>query len=148
MADKSKVGKIYHLVAWEVERGKIRELLESIGDENPIYVHRDAAVQAGYRDTPAPPTFATLPMMSAKILLTIIHDLNIDYARLLHGEEDYEYLNEVYPGDLLSGTITVASIDEKTGKSGPMDFIQLDFFYKNQKDEPILAGHSLFIERK
>lgn len=148
MADKSKIGRIYHLKAWEVERGKIRELVESIGDMNPIYVDREAAVRSGYRDTPVPPTFATLPMMSAELLLTIIKDLDIDYARLLHGEEDYEYLNDMYPGDLLSGTITVSEIDEKTGRSGNMNLIRLEFLYKNQEDQAVLAGRSLFIERK
>ena len=32
MADKSKAGKVYPPIVWEVERGKIRELVSAIGD--------------------------------------------------------------------------------------------------------------------
>lgn len=148
MADKLKIGKIYDLPAWEVERGKIRELVESIGDGNPIFVNRESAIQSGYRDTPAPPTYATIPMMSTGILIHIIHDLKVHYANLLHGEERYEYLREIYPGNLLSGTIRVASIEEKRGKTGTLELIRLETFYRNQKDEAVLKGSSLFIERK
>jgi len=126
----------------------MRALVESIGDGNPIFISREAANKAGYKDTPAPPTFATVPMMATNILNEIIHDLSINYSRLLHGEENYEYLKEIYPGDVLSGKIAVASIHEKTGKSGTMEFIRLAFLYKNQRGEAVLEGSSLFIERK
>jgi len=116
MADKSKIGKTFQILSWEVERGKIRELVKAIGDGNLIFINRESAIQSGYRDTPEPPTFTTIPMMSTNILMDIIHDLQIDYSRLLHGEEGYEYLREIYPGDILSGMIKVVSIDEKTGK--------------------------------
>ena len=67
MADKTKVGKEYPPIIWEVERGKITEFAKAIGDFDPIYQDRDTAIKQGYKDTPAPPTFLTVPMMLIKI---------------------------------------------------------------------------------
>jgi hypothetical protein len=32
--------------------GKIREMAKAIGDPNPIYLDKEAAIRDGYRDTP------------------------------------------------------------------------------------------------
>ncbi|MEA3486688.1 MAG: MaoC family dehydratase N-terminal domain-containing protein, partial [Thermodesulfobacteriota bacterium] len=62
MADLSKIGTEYSPIIWEVERGKIREFAKAIGDPNPVYLDKEAAIAEGYKDTPAPPTFLTVPM--------------------------------------------------------------------------------------
>jgi len=43
MADQSLRGKEYPPFVWEVERGKIRELIQAIGDRNHIYLDEDRA---------------------------------------------------------------------------------------------------------
>jgi acyl dehydratase len=133
---------------WEVERGKIRELVQAIGDKNPIYLNRAAAIEAGYADTPASPTFVTVPMMWSNVLIEVIKTLKINYARVLHGEEEYEYLQEIYPGDILTGKMRVVSVDEKSGKSGSMDLIRLETLYTNQRNELVLKASTLLVERK
>lgn len=148
MSDKTMVNKEFPPFTWEVERGKIRELVQAIRDKNPIYVDREAAVKAGYRDTPAPATFITIPMMWTNILITVIKALKINFTKVLHGEEAYEYLQEIYPGDILTGTVRVVSIEEKSGKSGGMDLVRLETLYRNQKDEPVLKAGTLLVERK
>ncbi|MCG6533644.1 MAG: MaoC family dehydratase N-terminal domain-containing protein [Syntrophales bacterium LBB04] len=148
MADKTMVDKEFPAFTWEVERGKIRELVQAIGDMNPIYVDRAAAIQAGYKDTPASATFITVPMMWSNTLIKVIKTLKINFSKVLHGEETYEYFQEIYPGDVLTGTIRVLSIEDKLGKSGGMDLIRLETLYKNQKDEPVLKAGTLLVERK
>ena len=148
MADVSAVGKEYPPFFWEVERGKIRELVQAIGDKNPIYVNRDAAVKAGYRDTPGSPTYITVPMMWNNNLLTFIKDLNINFAMVLHGEETYEYFQEIYPGDILKGQMKIVGLEQKSGKAGSMDIIRLETMYTNQKNEPVLKATTTVVERK
>ncbi len=148
MADRSMVNKEFPAFTWEVERGKIRELVLAIGDKNPIYTDKEAAVEAGYRDTPASPTFITVPMMWTNVLLDVIRELKINYAKVLHGEEEYEYLQEIYPGDVLKGKMRVVSMDEKSGKSGSMDLVRLETLYTNQKEELVLKASTLLVERK
>jgi acyl dehydratase len=149
MADHSKVGKEYAVVQWEVERGKIRELIRAIGDPDPIYVSKDAAIKDGYKDSPAPATFLTVPMMWSSSMPVVITDLAINFAMLLHGEEEYEYYQEIYPGDVITATPKVAAIEEKTSKSGKkMDMVTIELLYKNQRGEKVAKAKSLLVERK
>ena len=149
MADPTQVGRKYDLAPWEVERGKIRELALAIGDPNPIYTDKDAAIAAGYRDTPAPPTFVTVPGNWQGNTPQLMADLSINYMMILHAGEEYEYHQEIYPGDVITGTTTVASITEKTSKSGSkMDLIVIEVEFKNQNDEKVLTARTTIIERK
>lgn len=148
MADLSVVGKEYPPFVWEVERGKIRELVHAIGDKNPIYVDRDAAIKAGYKDTPASPTYITVPLMWTNALFKIVKDMKINFTKVLHGEEAYEYIQEIYPGDILKGRMKITGMDQKSGKGGDMDLIRVEIMYTNQKDEPVLKAMALLVERK
>ena len=149
MADLLKVGTEYPPITWEVERGKIRELSQAIGDPNPIYLDKEAAVAQGYTDTPAPPTFLTVPMMWCARMPAIIEDLKINIMMVLHGEEVYEYYREIYPGDIITGTPKVINAEEKETKSGSkMDMVTMEVVYKNQRGEDVAKARSLIIERK
>jgi len=149
MADVSKVGTEYPPITWEVERGKIRELVKAIGDPNPVYLDKDAALAEGYTDTPAPPTFLTVPMMWCEKMPSIINDLKINIMMLLHGEEEYEYYRQIYPGDTITGIPRVARIEEKESASGSkMDMVTVEVLYKNQRGEDVAKSKSLIIERK
>ncbi len=149
MADLSKVGTEYSPITWEVERGKIRELVKAIGDPNPVYLDKDAALAEGYADTPAPLTFLTVPMMWCEKMPSIINDLKINIMMLLHGEEEYEYYRQIYPGDTITGTPRVARIEEKESASGSkMDMVTVEVLYENQRGENVAKSRSLIIERK
>jgi len=149
MADLSKVGTEYPPIIWEVERGKIRELAKAIGDPNPAYLDREAAVVEGYKDTPAPPTFLTVPMMWADRMPAIINDLKINYMMVLHGEEEYEYYQQIYPGDVITGVPKVVKMEEKTSKSGAkMDMITMEILYANQTGKNVAKARTLVVERK
>lgn len=149
MADKTKVGKEYTPIRWEVERGKIAEFAKAIGDPNPIYLDRQAAIREGYKDTPAPPTFLTVPMMWSSSMPGVITDLAINFMMVLHGEEEYEYYRQIYPGDVLTGIPRVASIEEKTSKTGrKMDMVTIEILYTNQVNEKVAKARSLLVERK
>jgi acyl dehydratase len=149
MADKAKEGKEYPPMIWEVERGKIRELAKAVGDLNPIYLDRELAIKEGYKDTPASPTFLTVPMMWCGSMPEVISDLKINFAMVLHGEEEYEYYQQIYPGDVLIGKAKIASVEEKTSKSGrKMDMVTVEIIYTNQKGEKVAKARSLLIERK
>ena len=149
MADLSKVGAEYPPIIWEVERGKIRELAKALGDPNPVYLDKEAAITEGYEDTPAPATFPTVPMMWCDKMPAIINDLKINFMMVLHGEEEYEYYQQIYPGDVITGTPKITKMEEKTSKSGSkMDIITLEVFYKNQRGEDVAKARSLIVERK
>ncbi len=149
MADLSKVGMEFAPIVWEVERGKIREFALAIGDTNPIYHDREEARKAGYRDCPAPPTFLTVPMLWSGSMPVMIDALKINFFMVLHGEEEYEYYGDLYPGDVITGTPRVTKMEEKTSKSGSkMDMITVEVLYTNQMNERVARSRSLLVERK
>jgi len=148
MADKSGIGKVYPPFTWEVERGKIREMVLAIGDANPIYRDREAAVKEGYRDVPVSPTFSTVPTFWSNMGAQLLKDLKINYARVLHGEERYEYYQEIYPGDVLTGISKVVDIATKSGKTGDMDIITQEKTFVNQRNEPVMKATTVIVERK
>ena len=132
-----------------MERGKIRELAKAIGDPNPIFQDREAARKEGYKDTPAPATFLTVPMMWSTSMPFVITDLAINFMMVLHGEEEYEYYQEIYPGDVITATPKIAAIEEKTSKSGrKMDMVTVELLYTNQRNEKVARARSLLVERK
>jgi len=148
MADKSKIGKEFPPFTWEVASVKGKELMLALGDNNPIYTDRKAALDAGYQDLPAPPTYLTLPLMWNNMISRIIQDLGVDFFnKTLHGEEEYEYFEEIYPGDVLTGSSKIADIIEKSGKGKKMNLIVIETVYTNQKDEKVASSKSVMIER-
>ena len=123
--------------------------MEAIGDDNPIFLDKEQATTEGYRDTPCPPTFITMAFQEfTGAYFKAFEALGVPLASVLHGEEEYEYLSEIYPGDVLTCRMTFESIVEKKTKSGWMDLITLRTSFTNQNGEEVLRARSLIIERK
>ena len=149
MADISKVGTGLPPFILEVDRVKIKELVHAIGDDNPVFVNKETARSEGYPDTPCPPTFITLAFQEfTSAYLKAFEELGVSLDSVLHGEEEYEYLGEIYPGDLLTCNMNFESIVQKQTKSGQMYLITLRTLFTNQMGEEVLRATSLIIERK
>jgi acyl dehydratase len=145
MIDKSRIGEEIPLPPWEVEAGKMREFVQAIGDDNPIFLSKEEAIKRGYIDIPAPCTFVTVLMNWTGVVKSVLTSLGT--GAVVHGEEEYEYLNQIYPGDVLNGNTKVVSVLEKAGKSGVMNFITVETEFNNQNNEKVIKVRSLLIER-
>lgn len=149
MADLSKVGLQLPTYTFEVERVKIKEFVQAIGDDNPIYQDKGIAITEGYRDTPCPPTFVTSAFQEfTGAYFKAFEELGIPLSKVLHGEEEYEYLGEIYPGDVLLCKMKVESIIQKETKSGEMDLVTLQTLFTTKKGQDVLKARSLIIERR
>ena len=150
MFDKSKIGYSFPPFTIEVERGKIRELALAIGDDNPIYQSREAAQAAGYPDVPLFPTAPTLFTFwgNAKMVSQIV-SLGINVMRVLHGEEEYEYLAPINAGDILTGVLTVVDGKTRQGKDGSsLDILTTEIRYTNQHGQPVLNAREMILVRE
>jgi acyl dehydratase len=121
-----------------IEVGKIREFAKAVKDANPTFRGDDAL---------APPTF----------LMTIAHwigDLGqtrsavkLDYRRLLHGEQDFEYVRPIRAGDVLTFRSRTKEVFEKQGKrGGKMTFVIGETEYRNQRGEVVAYTRNTAIE--
>ena len=142
MFDASKIGRSFPPYTLEVERGKVGELALAIGDANPIYQSRQAAQAAGYAEVPLYPTSPTIFAfwgVGYPQLLEHWASLGLDVERVLHGEEAFEYLAPITPGDTLTGIMTLVDARTTAGQGGTsLDILTFEFRYTNQHDEPVL----------
>ncbi|MFN8185334.1 MAG: MaoC family dehydratase N-terminal domain-containing protein [Candidatus Nanopelagicales bacterium] len=94
------VGKQYpDTDAYLIGREKVREFATAIGDFSPVFHDLAAAAALGYPDLPAPPTFAFSITQRAMAAAMFDPDLGLDYARVVHGEQSFEYRRPLLAGD-------------------------------------------------
>jgi acyl dehydratase len=149
MFDKTKVGHSFPPFTIEVERGKIHELALAIGDNNPIYHSREAARSAGYSDIPLPPTMPTqFSFWGNTLSWEQLASVGINIARLLHSEEEYEYLAPVHPGDILTGVTTILDGKTRQVKASSMDIVTTETRYTNQDNQPVVNARTMIVVRE
>jgi acyl dehydratase len=118
---REHIGRTSAPLTLEVEKGHILRFAESIGDPNPIYRDEAAARAAGHPRIPAPPTFAAaLRPNDAR------EGMDLDWAKILHGEQEFQLRRPLYAGDVITLTQRIADVYEKAGKAGAMDFLVLE----------------------
>jgi acyl dehydratase len=150
MFDKSKIGHSFPPFTIEVERVKIRELALAIGDDNPIYQSRESAPAAGYPDVPLYPTAPTIfNFWGNSKMEEQLTSIGINVMRILHGEEEYEYLAPINAGDTLTGVTTVIDGKSRQGRNGSsMDILTLEIRYTNQHNQPVLNTREVIVVRQ
>src|SRR5687767_9505035 len=96
------VGRSGEAVVLPVERWHVRRFAEATGDEDPVYRDEAAARAAGHPRIPAPPTFAiALRAPDPR------QGLDVDFTRLLHGEQTIEALRPLHVGDEIRVQATI-----------------------------------------
>jgi acyl dehydratase len=149
MFDKSKVGQSFPPFTIEIERGKIHELALAIGDNNPIYHSHEAAQAEGYSDIPVPPTMPTQFSFWGNVQIwEQLASVGINIARILHSEEEYEYLAAIHPGDTLTGMTTILDGKTRQVKGSSMDIVTTETCYTNQHSQPVVNARTTFVVRE
>lgn len=145
MAELSKdiIGKKLNAYTVTVERGKIREFCQAIGETNPIYLDPEAAKKAGYEDTPIPPTFqTTFTFWGYQAIWDDMRAVGIDTDRLLHLKEDYTYLKPVYPGTEIKAEATISDV-----KVGKMNTVTFKSVFSNTSGEALIKAEMAIVIR-
>src|SRR5262249_35002223 len=105
--NKSEIGNTGKPVVMHVERGKLREFARDIKEDNPIYFDEAHAKHAVGGIMPPPTVSMTLGFWDEGRTRPL---LTYDVRRLLHGEQEFEYLAPVYAGDTLTAAGRVADV--------------------------------------
>jgi acyl dehydratase len=131
MVDRSAIGRSFTPVTARIEPGRLRYFLNTLGEQNPVYRDEAAARAAGYSATPAPPTYLfCLELMDAERPFEFLTELNIDLARVLHGEQRFSYHAPVVVGDTLTFRSRVTDVTDKKG--GAMTMVVVETAVTNQ----------------
>ncbi len=149
MFDKNLLGHSFPPFTFELSRTKIHELALAVGDTNPIYHDRVAAQAAGYQDSPLSPTSPTLFTFWANThMWEQMESSGLNIMRILHGEEEYEYLAPLKPDDVLTGVMTIVDGKSRRVKDGSMDIVVVETRYTNQQGEQVLKARTMFVVRE
>ena len=98
--DQSLVGRAFPpTTPYAVSAEKIRDFVTSTGGT--------------YDDGPAPATFPIVLAFDA--MNAFLEAESIDLFRIVHGEQKFRYERPVVPGDVLTATLTVASLRQIGG---------------------------------
>ena len=109
------VGKQYPMQIYEVGREKVREFAAAVGDDNPAYRDVEAARALGHPDLVAPPTFAVVVTRGSQISVIDDPDLGLDFSRVVHGDQKFQFTRPIVAGDVLHTTASVASARTMAG---------------------------------
>jgi acyl dehydratase len=126
--NKELVGKAYAPTATEATLEAMQNYARAYNDANPAFF--DASRTGGIV---APPMFAVVTTWSSIMSVVGDPDLKVDVVRLLHGEQDMEFLLPIRPGDKITATAKIASIETKA--TGETLIIEIDA--NNQSGETV-----------
>jgi len=134
--DESQKGKTYAPFEYEIGREKIREYANAVGEFNPVHHDRKAAQAAGFRDVVAPPMFAVVFSTGSVAPAILDPEVGINFARMLHGSQEFEWGELVCAGDTITTETTVEDLYERTG----MEFFVFKSVSKNQNGDEVVRG--------
>jgi acyl dehydratase len=130
------VGKTYPPVVYAVGREKIREYARAVGETNPLHLDPEAARAAGHADVVAPPMFAVVYSAPAMGPAIFDPEVGMDFARMVHGGQEFVWGPLVVAGDEITTTPRVKEIHERGG----MAFYVFETESVNQDGETVCTA--------
>ena len=125
------VGKRWDGFTYEVGLEKIREYANAVGEGSSVHHDRGAATDAGFRDVVAPPMFC--------VVFSAIFDpdVGMDFARMLHGSQEFAWGEPVCAGDVVTTDVEWKDYSEKDdGKR----FFVFESVSRNQDGDEVVRG--------
>jgi acyl dehydratase len=145
MLDKALIGYEFAPRFADVERGQLRFFAKATGESNRIYFDEQAARAAGHPTLPAPPTFLYSLELLAPDPKGTLGLLGIDVGKVLHGEQQFTYLRQIYAGDRIKLTTRISDIYDKKG--GALEFVVQDTTAENQHGVTVGAARAVLVIR-
>src|SRR5436190_10094915 len=128
------VGKEYGDVEFAVDRERIVQFADAIGDDDARYRSEEPI---------APPTFPTVLQIATGGQIVLDPELGLDYSRVVHGEQEYEIERPLRAGDHLVATPRIADIHAK----GPNEFLVTETVIRDANGDVVVTGRSTLISR-
>lgn len=141
--DKKFVGKEYPAKEYEIGREKMKEYAAAISDMNPYYHDKEFGKRSKYGDNIAPPSFAAVYNLMGCADMFFDPELKLNMAMLVHGEQEFEFIKPVKPGDQITTTGKIVDIMQK----GSNDLVVFEARSVNQDGDLVTIGRATFVIR-
>jgi acyl dehydratase len=131
-----------------IERGKVREFALAVGEDNPIFFDVSEARRQGLPDVVAPPTFTVTQIWQvSREEREERLGANLDYGRVLHGEQEFTYRRLPVAGEVLRGVMRIARDVTKEGRrGGSMRFVTYESRFTDADGDDVLTAYYTLIE--
>jgi acyl dehydratase len=126
--NKACVGRKYPPTTTTVTIEALQKYARGYNDDNPHFF--DASLAGGIA---APPMFGVVVTWQSVLNVVFDSEVGVDPVRLVHGEQDMEFINPMRPGDAITSVSKILSIDSRS--TGETMVIELDA--RNQRAEPV-----------
>ncbi|MGH2654197.1 MAG: MaoC family dehydratase N-terminal domain-containing protein [Actinomycetota bacterium] len=136
-------GKEYQEVTFEVERDRVTGFARAIGEEDPRFLDAEAAKAAGFPEQLAPPTFPTVMQIMTSGQVVLDQELGLNYAMVVHGEQEYEWRRPIVVGDVLRATPRIADLYAR----GPNEFLVIEAEIRDAAGEVVCVARTTLLSR-
>jgi acyl dehydratase len=136
-------GKEHQQVSFVVDRDRVVQFADAIGDGSAVFRDADAARQAGFEEQIAPPTFVTVMQIMTSGQVVLDQELGLNYALVVHGEQEYDWRRPVRVGDVLSAVPRIADIYSR----GPNEFLVIESEILDASGETVVVARSTLLSR-
>jgi acyl dehydratase len=141
--NQSLKGKTFETIELTVERERVTRFAEAIGEEDPRFRDGAAARAEGHPDQLAPPTFPTVIQILASAQVVLDQELGLDYTRVVHGEQEFEWRRPIVVGDVLRATPRIADIYAR----GPNEFLVIEGEISDADGEVVCISRATLLSR-
>jgi acyl dehydratase len=141
--NQSLKGKTYNELDFEVERDRVTQFSVAVGEDDPRFLEEGAARAEGFPEQLAFPTFATVVGILVSAQVVTDQELGLDYTRVVHGEQEYEWKRPIVVGDVLKAVPRIADIYSK----GPNEFIVIEAEITDANGEVVCVSRGTLLSR-
>jgi acyl dehydratase len=141
--NQSLKGKTYPEQTFEVERDRVTQFSLAVGEDDPRFLEAGAAQAEGFPEQLAFPTFPTVVGMLASAQVVMDQQLGLDYSRVVHGEQEYEWRRPIVVGDALKATPRIADVYTK----GPNEFLVVEAEITDADGQVVCVARSTLLSR-
>ena len=136
-------GKEYQEVSFTVERDRVVQFADAIGEDNSVFRDAEATKSEEYGEQLAPPTFVTVMQIMTSGQVVLDQELGLNYALVVHAEQEYDWRRPVQVGDVLSAVPRIADIYSK----GPNEFLVIEADIKDTSGQTVVVARTTLLSR-
>jgi len=141
MPSKDMIGRHLSTGTATVSAEHVAAFADALGDTSPCYRGSDAV---------APPTYPIAFMIQAMAGgADAFGELGLDFATLVHGEQEFEYVRPLRVGETLTLTGRIGDIYEKQSSGGgTLDFVVLETEAADAAGATVFWSRNVLISRR
>jgi len=139
---RSRIGAEGEPFSIAIDKSIIARFTEAIEDNNPLWQEGSKVGNSRCGTLVAPPSLIFAAMFSGDPTRP---ELPRPYQRTLDGAGDWELLEPVKLGDVITSVTRFVGLEKREGKSGEMLFLLFETYHRNQNDELVAISRSTLI---